>query len=99
MEAEASESMNGLQILLILSAVAGFFGAALFYSYYTDINVHSHYWCVVCTHFTAVGSKKLLFARFVFFGGLLNSVLFFAVFGILRGIFRAAVKRFAQNHS
>jgi hypothetical protein len=81
--------------LLILSAIAGFGGAALFYSYYLGLNFHNHYSCLVCTHILAIGPKKRLFARSVFFLGILNSLLFVTVFGICR----ATVKHFAQKRS
>lgn len=81
--------------LLILSAIAGFGGAALFYSNYLGIAVPDFYWCVVCPNITSIAPKKLFFARSVFFLGVLNSLFFFCVFGI----FRAVVKHLSRNRS
>lgn len=79
--------------LLILSALAGFGGAALFYSHYLGIHVPDLYWCVVCPNITSIAPEKLFFARSVFFMGLLNALFFFCVFGIFRAVF----KHFARS--
>lgn len=79
--------------LVIFSAVAGFGGAALFYSSYLGIDVPDLRWCVVCPNITSIAPKKLFFAQSVFFMGFLNALFFFCVFGIIRAIF----KHFARN--
>ncbi len=79
--------------LLILSAIASFGDAALFYSYYLGINTHNYYWSVVYMHVTSMAPKKLLFARSVNFMGALNFLFFFSVFGI----FSAILKDFARS--
>lgn len=79
--------------LLILSAIAGFGGAALFYAHYLGIHAPDFYWCVLCPNITTIAPKKLFFARSVFFEGAVNSIFFFSVFGI----FRAIMKHFVQK--
>ncbi|MEQ1352549.1 MAG: hypothetical protein ABLT11_00940 [Candidatus Acidiferrum sp.] len=80
--------------LVILSAIAGFGGAALFYSNYLGIHVPDLDWCVVCPNITSIAPKKLFFAKSFFFLGLPNSLFYFCVFGI----FRAFFKHFARSH-
>jgi hypothetical protein len=81
--------------LLILSAIAGFGGAALFYSHLLGIHIPDLYWRVLCPNMTSIEPKKLFFARSVCF--LRTPEL--SVFLLRVRHFRAIVKHLSRNRS
>ena len=75
---------------IILAAIAGFLGAAAFYSPYIGINAQTPLTCPVCLHVSTVhGTPEELFIRFTLVFGIPNALLFAVVLWIVIFLGRA----------
>jgi hypothetical protein len=62
---------------IVACFVAGFIGAAVFYSPYVGVNLHTEYACPACIHYSTINTNRFFsFVRFVIVGGALNAMLF-----------------------
>ncbi len=80
---------------MVIAVVAGFVGAALFYSPYVGLNAQSKLACPVCPQVTIVGGTLLArFVRLSIAGGILNA----AFFCIVGWVFVVATETLLLRH-
>jgi len=63
--------------------LAGFAGAALFYSPYIGINAQVQLTCPLCPHVLSFGDPSIKFIRYTLVGGVLNAISFLVLGAIV----------------
>jgi len=85
---------------ILACVVAGFVGAAIFYSPYLGIDGQTRYVCPVCPHISGMnGGPVLRYMRFTLISGTLNAALFSMAGAAALTLFKRLRKMISQREA